>query len=125
MTYAPKELAKIAGVSVRTLHYYDQIGLVVPSRTESNDYRSYCRSDLHRLQQVLFFRELKLPLKKIKAILDSPSYDERETLRDQYSLIKIERDRLNQILKTISKTIQSQGVTMTDQELYGGLSKEK
>lgn len=126
MVYTIKKLATLAGVSVRTLHYYDEIGLVVPSRADQNGYRLYGRADLRRLQQVLFFRELRFPLAKIQAILARPDYDEREVLAEQRRLLEIERDRLDTLLATITKTLDDQkGATMTDEELYGGLTKQQ
>ena len=74
--YTVKQLAKIAGVSVRTLHYYDEINLLKPSSRSLAGYRQYGESDLLRLQQILFFKELNFPLDKISHILDDPDFDQ-------------------------------------------------
>ena len=73
--YTVKQLARISGVSVRTLHYYDQIGLLTPGSYAENGYREYGEPEALRLQQILFFRELGLPLARIKEILDNPDFD--------------------------------------------------
>ena len=75
-----KEVSRISGVSVRTLHYYDEIGLLTPSGITDARYRLYDDTALERLSQILFFRELAFSLKEIKEILDSPSFDRREAL---------------------------------------------
>lgn len=75
-----KEVAELVGISVRTLHHYDQIGLLTPEKRTDFGYRLYTDSDLETLQQILFFRELGLPLKKIKEIISNPSFDRRGIL---------------------------------------------
>lgn len=75
-----KEVAELTGISVRTLHHYDEIGLLSPGRKAESGYREYTDEDLETLQQILFFRELGFPLKKIKDVLNSPSFDRREAL---------------------------------------------
>ena len=83
-TYKVKELAQLSGVSVRTLHHYDKIGLLVPSRS-GKGYRLYTDNDLFRLQQILIQRELGLPLEEIRKSLDDPKFDARATLVRQKS----------------------------------------
>ena len=80
--YTVSQLAKMAGVSVRTLHHYDHIGLLKPSRRTEAGYRLYERQDLLRLQQILFFKELDLPLSEIRGILDDPGFDQIESLEN-------------------------------------------
>lgn len=77
MEYTIQKLAKLAGVSVRTLHHYDQISLFKPSRVGDNGYRYYGKPELLRLQQILFFRELRFSLETIRAVLERPDYHER------------------------------------------------
>src|SRR5512142_78697 len=104
-TYTVQQLARLAGVSVRTLHYYDQIGLLKPSARTAAGYRLYGEADLLRLQQILFFRELDFPLTEIQAILDQPDFDQVKALRDHRLLLQQEADRLGRLLNTIEKTI--------------------
>jgi Predicted transcriptional regulators len=78
-----KELAELSGVSVRTLHHYDAIGLLTPETDAVNGYRNYSDEDISRLQQILFFRQLNFKLRQIKDILDSPHYIKREALQMQ------------------------------------------
>ncbi len=127
MSYTVQKLATIAGISVRTLHYYDQVGLLKPSRVKNNGYRYYEESELMKLQQILFFRELDFPLDEIKRILSSPSFDMREALRDQRKLIELKKNRLSKLVKTIDETIKkiNKEITMEDKELYGNFSKEE
>ncbi len=127
MEYTIQKLAKSAGVSVRTLHYYDEVGLLCPKRNSKNDYRFYENNDLLKLQQILFFRELDFPLLEIKNILSSPSFDMRKALKDQRKLIEIKKNRLGKLIKTIDKTINSitKKTNMNNDELYGNFSKEE
>lgn len=124
--YAVKELAKIAGVSVRTLHHYDQIGLLKPSARNTAGYRQYGEKDLLRLQQILFFRELDFPLGEIKKIIDRPGFDLTAALENHRTLLRERAQRLHRLVKTIDKTIQrlsEEKMEMTDEELYEGFSK--
>ena len=95
------ELATLAGVSVRTLHYYDQIGLLRPAGTTPSGYRLYGEREFSRLQQILFFRELDFPLEEIRAILDSPSFDKAQALDRQRELLSLERDRLDRLIALV------------------------
>ena len=127
-TYAIGEIASLAGVSVRTLHYYDQIGLLQPTERRSNDYRAYCHADLLRLQQILFFRELDFPLKEIRQILDNSTVDQITLLKQHYSNLELRINRLRTLQGTIEKTVQNlmkEDITMplTDEELYEGFDK--
>src|SRR5690625_7159532 len=82
-----KEVAELVGISVRTLHHYDEIGLLIPSETTDVGYRIYSDENLETLQQILFFKELGFPLKKIKEIIDSPSFERQEALELQHKKI--------------------------------------
>ncbi len=126
--YAVQQLARMAGVSVRTLHHYDHIGLLKPSARTAAGYRQYGEADLLRLQQILFFRELDFPLADIQAILDDANFDRVQALHDHQQMLQAEADRLGQLLKTIEKTISrltEVNMTMTDEELYEGFTPEQ
>jgi DNA-binding transcriptional MerR regulator len=127
MPYSVNQLAKLAGVSVRTLHHYDAIGLLRPARAERNGYRRYGDAELMKLQQILFFRELEFPLEEIRRILSSPGFDMRAALRDQRRLIALKRKRLDGLTRTIDRTMKKldDEIRMQDQELYDDFSKEE
>lgn len=103
-----KEAARLAGVSVRTLHYYDKIGLLCPNAVTEAGYRIYGEVELMRLQQILFFRELGFPLKKIKEIMEKPAFDEREALLKQRELLELKRERLTNLMRLIDKTLKGE-----------------
>ncbi len=107
------EVSKLAGVSVRTLHHYDAIGLLKPSKVSEAGYRLYDDTALARLQNILLFRELKFPLKKIRQILDSPDFDPREALAQQIELLKLEQQHLGELI-CFAQSIQKKGVTTMD-----------
>ena len=104
-----KEVSAVTGVSVRTLHHYDAIGLLPPTRVTEAGYRLYDDTALARLQAILLFRELQFPLKDIKTILDSPKFDPQAALEDQIRLLELQRDRLNQLISH-ARQIQKTGV---------------
>lgn len=120
MNYTVNQLAKLAHVSVRTLHYYDQIGLLKPSFVAKNGYRYYQENELVRLQQILFFRELDFPLEEIKRMLNRSEYNVIEALKDQRNLMLLKRVRLNKLIKSIDKTIttMSKNEQLQNEELY-------
>ncbi len=105
MSYTVNKLAKLAGVSVRTLHYYDEVGLLKPSAIQKNGYRVYEEPELLRLQQILFFRELDFPVEEIKRIMSSSTFDMRQALHDHRAMIELKKKRLSGLIKTIDKTI--------------------
>ncbi len=126
--YTVKELAVLAGVSVRTLHHYDTVGLLKPAHIGVNRYRYYGREELLRLQQILLHRRLGMALDEIGAVLDAPEFDRLKALEMQRERIQAEIGRFSEILGTISRTIASlKGVhEMDDKDLYSGLvSPEK
>ncbi|WP_330586810.1 MerR family transcriptional regulator [Aminipila terrae] len=92
------EVSKLAGVSVRTLHYYDTIGLLHPSEVTGSGYRLYDYAALERLQQILLFRELEFSLKEIKQILDSPDFDKNKALEQQITMLHLKKDHLNNLI---------------------------
>ncbi|MGL5831594.1 MAG: MerR family transcriptional regulator [Candidatus Altimarinota bacterium] len=127
MSYTVQQLAKLAGVSVRTLHHYDQIGLLKPARVEKNGYRKYEERELLQLQQILFFRELDFPLEEVMRVMTAPGFDLKAALNDQRKLIELKKKRLNGLIKTIDKTINklNQKNQMKDEELYGSFDKDE
>ncbi|WP_127533267.1 MerR family transcriptional regulator [Paenibacillus kobensis] len=120
MNYKVKEVAKIAGVSVRTLHHYDEIGLLKPSEVRDNGYRYYSVEDLERLQQILFFKELDLPLQEVRAILDDEQYDRRRTLLIHKELLMKKKHRLEQIITSVEQTLHSieGGTAMSNKDMF-------
>ena len=102
------EVSKLTGVSVRTLHYYDEIGLLTPAVTTETGYRLYDDTNLARLQQILLFRELEFSLKDIKEIVDSPGFDKRKALSEQIKLLTLKKEHLENLI-SFTKQIQSTG----------------
>jgi len=101
-----KELSQLTGISIRTLRYYDEIGLLKPSSLTEAGYRLYDDKALERLQEILFFKELELPLGEIKAILDNPGYDRQQILLTQKEILTRKRNRLNSILELIEDVME-------------------
>ncbi|KAA3643483.1 MAG: MerR family transcriptional regulator [Chloroflexi bacterium] len=127
MTYAVKQLAELAGVSVRTLHYYDEIGLLEPSSYGGNGYRQYNEEALFRLQQILFYRELDFSLSDIAKVIEQPDFDVLESLQLHKELLQGEAKRLSTLIQTIDKTIQHMKgkLEMSDAEIFEGFSEEQ
>ncbi|KFN02536.1 MerR family transcriptional regulator [Bacillus clarus] len=122
MTMRVKEVANLVGISVRTLHHYDEIGLLTPDETTESGYRLYSDENLETLQQILFFKELGFPLKKIKEIIMSPSFDREGALLLHKKMLIEKRARLDKVIATIDKTIQyTKGeIDMTNKEKFEG-----
>ncbi|MDP4089110.1 MAG: MerR family transcriptional regulator [Bacillota bacterium] len=120
MTYKVKEVSTIAGVSVRTLHHYDEIGLLKPEFVTSAGYRLYSDRDLERLQQILFFKELDFDLQEIRDILSSPGFDRKSALKAHKELLIEKRKRLERIIQSVDKTIDSigGGIEMSKKEMF-------
>jgi len=121
MKYTVHQLAKIAGVTTRTLHYYDEIGLLRPSFVESNSYRYYEEKELAKLQQILFFRELEFSLVEIIKIVNSSGYNAKAALNDQKKLLEMKRVKIDTLLMTIDKTLKGGGFMKND-DLFNGFS---
>lgn len=99
------EIAEATGVSVRTLHYYDEIGLLEPSSVEKqNGYRFYDEKSLERMQEILFYRELDFPLKDIVKILASPEYDKKKALAEQKKLLTLKKERIERLIKLLESS---------------------
>lgn len=99
------EVSKMTGISVRTLHYYDEIGLLVPNKDIEKGYRNYNKKHLEVLQQIMFFKELNFELKDIKIILDNPTFNKKHILKKQKNLLQIKRDRLDNLINAIDEII--------------------
>lgn len=108
-----KEVSKLAGVSVRTLQYYDKIGLLQPTKYTDSGYRLYDDTALERLQQILLFRELEFPLKEIKAILDSTNFDGKKALSQQIELLELKKQHLENLIN-FAREIKMIGVRAVD-----------
>ena len=104
-----KEVSRITGVSVRTLHHYDAIGLLKPTKITEAGYRLYDDTALQRLQAILLFRELEFPLKEIKEILDRPGFDPMDALNDQIRLLELRKQHLDDLISH-AREIQHTGV---------------
>jgi len=126
-TYSVKQLAKLAGVTVKTLHLYDKKGILKPAERTGARYRLYKEPELLRLQQILFYRELDFPLKQIKDIVDDSGFDLIKALEGHKTLLKVKQDRISTLMKTLDQTIHSlKNKTMLNlDDLYEGLSKEQ
>lgn len=124
MSYTVNQLSKLAGISVRTLHYYDQIGLLKPTYIAENGYRSYDEAELMRLQQILFFRELEFSLQDIKKLLSRPDYSVVAALQDQKTLMRLKRDRIDRLIKSINKTIATMNSNQktNNEEMYNAFN---
>lgn len=107
------EVSKLAGVSIRTLQYYDKIGLLKPAKYTGSGYRLYDETDIEKLQQILLFRELEFPLKQIKDIISNPSYDKNRALEQQITLLKMKKEHLEKLID-FARGIQLEGVKTMD-----------
>lgn len=101
-----KDVSEITGVSIRTLRYYDEIGLLKPTELTEAGYRLYDNKALEKLQEIMFFRELEIPLIDIKEIMDHPNYDKEQVLLTQKTLLEQKRNRLNGIIELISDVME-------------------
>jgi DNA-binding transcriptional MerR regulator len=125
--FTVKQLSKMAGVTPRTLHHYDDIGLLKPSRIGDNGYRYYEEEALLRLQQILFYRELDLPLDDIKKILGRQDFDVMGALHSHKDALQKQAARINRLIQTVDNTIiYLKGETkMSEKGLFEGFSEEQ
>jgi DNA-binding transcriptional MerR regulator len=125
--YTVKQVAKLSGVSIRTLHYYDEIGLLKPANVGANGYRYYGRDELLRLQQILFHRELGFPLEQIRQVLDARTFDRAAALRAHRVRLMDEARRYRQMVRTLDVTLAAlEGdADMNDKAMYRGFDPEK
>lgn len=127
MEYTIQKLAALAGITTRTLRYYDQIDLLKPKRINSSGYRIYGEHEIDRLQQILFFRELGMELKEIESIMKDTEYTPLDALQSHLKKLKERKKQINLLIKTVSKTIEKEEgkITMTDMEKFEGLKKKE
>lgn len=108
-----KEFGKLVNVSVRTLHYYDEIGLLKPSAVDGqNGYRFYDEKSLERMQEILFYRELDFPLKDIQIILNSPQYDKEIALSRQKHLLVLKKERIERLISALDNAMKGENLPM-------------
>ena len=107
MAFTVKVVSKLAGVSVRTLHHYDEIGLLKPAGHSAAGYRLYAEKDLQRLQQVLFFKELGFDLKEIRKILSDPKFDRRRALVEHRKHLLERQERVRRLIKSVDRTLNA------------------
>ncbi len=126
MEYTVQKLARLAGVSARTLRFYDEIGLLKPARISASGYRVYGGREVDALQQILFYRELGLELSAIGEVLGSPAFDRIAALRAHLAALEEKRAQVDRLIDTVKKTIESQegGNPMQDKEKFEGFKQE-
>jgi DNA-binding transcriptional MerR regulator len=114
------EVAALAGVTVRTLHHYDRIGLLSPSGRTAAGYRQYSSADLDRLHQVLLYRELGFPLEEVATLLDDPSADPEAHLRRQHALLRDRLERTSAMVAAVEKEMEARtmGISLTPEERF-------
>lgn len=120
LSWTVSEVARLSGVTVRALHHYDEIGLLVPTGRSDTGYRIYEHGDLERLQQILAYRRLGMSLDEISMILDDPDTDPLEHLRSQHDLLLDRREELDRMIRTLEKTMEARklGIHMDPDELF-------
>lgn len=125
--YTIKQISGLAGISIRTLHYYDEMGLLKPELVGTNGYRYYSNASLLRLQQILFYRELDLSLEQIRAILGSPDFDALNALDSHRNALLGRVKRLERLIQTVDATIQQMKGrnTLNVKGLFEGFSEEE
>ena len=125
MEYTVQKLARLSGVSTRTLRYYDELGLLPPARVNSSGYRIYGQAQVDRLQQILFFRALGMKLEDIAAALDAPGFDRAAALRLHRQTLLARRAGLDVLITNIDRTLNELegGTKMTDQEKFEGFKQ--
>lgn len=126
MEYSIQRLSNLAGISTRTLRYYNEIGLLNPSRISSSGYRIYGEIEVKKLQQILFYKELGVSLHEIKDIINNPKFNIAEALESHHEKLMEERQRLDLLIKNVEKTIaNTKGeIEMADKEKFNGFKKD-
>lgn len=127
MEYSIKKLADLAGITTRTLRYYDKIGLLKPSRINSSGYRIYGEKEIDLLQQILFYKSMDMKLEDIQEIIYQPVFDIPKALIEHHQQLISRRNQLDQLISTVEKTIaHNKGeVKMSNKEKFEGFKKEK
>jgi DNA-binding transcriptional MerR regulator len=126
MEYTVQKLGSLAGVSTRTLRYYDEIGILKPARINSSGYRIYGQAEVDRLQQILFYRELGVGLDSIKDLVTAPSFDGATALKEHREKLLEKREQLDLLIKNVDKTIAlTEGrMNMSNREKFEGFKKK-
>lgn len=126
MEYTVQRLGAMAGISTRTLRYYDEFGLLKPARINSSGYRIYGQAEVDLLQQILFYRELGLTLERIREIVTSPSFDGAQALRDHHEKLLQRKKQLDELIANVEHTLaQSEGrSTMSNEEKFAGFKQK-
>jgi len=126
MEYTINKLAKLAGVTTRTLRHYDEIGLLSPTRSSSNGYRIYGQPEVDKLQHILFYRELGLPLDEIKQLVNHQNFNPDDTLNNHLLVLQAKREQLNILIATVEKTILTKKgvIKMTNEEKFNGFKQQ-
>ncbi len=126
MEYTSKRLAELAGVSARTLRYYDEIGLLKPCRINSAGYRIYGEKEVDLLQQILFYKSMDMKLEEIQKIISDPDFDTKKALMEHYEKLISRRKQIDQLILTVEKTLSYKKgeIEMSDKEKFEGLKKE-
>ena len=124
--YTVKDLARLTGLTPRTLRYYDSIGLLCPRRSRENDYRLYGPAEVDRLQQILLYRDMGLPLEEIKNLLDAPGFDRAAALREHLARLQERRREVDALIRAVQNTLDTieGGTTMTDIEKFEGMKRQ-
>lgn len=105
-----QEVSRITGISVRTLHYYHEIGLLEPEKIGNNNYRYYGTKSLAKLQEILFFRELGFSLKEISKIIHDPGYNKEEALNNHITLLELKKQRLDRLINLARTTLKGENI---------------
>lgn len=126
MEYTVQKLGHLAGISSRTLRYYDEIGILKPARINSSGYRIYGQAEVDRLQQILFYRELGVNLESIKEIVNAPGFDAAQALKEHREQLLDKRKQLDVLIANVEKTIAlTEGrITMSDKEKFEGFKQK-
>ncbi|MFI2858694.1 MerR family transcriptional regulator [Paenibacillus sp. JSM ZJ436] len=127
MEYTIQKLAEMAGVSTRALRYYDEIGLLHPNRISSSGYRIYSRREVERLQQIMFYRELSLPLDTIQELLDAPGFDSLAALKGHREQLLGQKQRLDLLIQNVERSIAAAegSMTMRDVDKFEGFKRQQ
>jgi len=126
MEYTVNKLARLTGISTRTLRYYDEIGLLIPPRMNSSGYRYYGQAEVDKLQQIMFYRELGFDLQTVKEILDSPDFNRAAALAEHREKLLVKRQQLELLIANVEKTIaMTKGeCIMSDHEKFEGFKQK-
>lgn len=126
MEYTVKHLGRLAGVSTRTLRYYDEIDILKPARINSSGYRIYGQTEVDRLQQILFYRELGVSLDRIKQLVTAPAFHGADALKEHREQLLDKREQLDLLIANVEKTIalHEGRITMTDKEKFEGFKQK-